>query len=119
MATLGDWISLVLIGMLVYAIYQGLKHTDEAKKSLADRMRTLQVGSACLLQNRGVSISAEGISIRSTHAAMDREAYVVRVLYSRRTPRKKRSSRVAPKLCSISSTARRRANKRPMTPLSL
>ncbi|SHO77412.1 Uncharacterized protein MSYG_1752 [Malassezia sympodialis ATCC 42132] len=68
MPTVGDWISLVLLGSLVYAIYKGVQHKDEAKKSFSERMRRLE--------DRGVTISSEGISIRSTQAAMDREAYL-------------------------------------------
>lgn len=43
MPTVGDWISLVLLGSLVYAIYKGVQHKDEAKKSFSERMRRLEV----------------------------------------------------------------------------
>jgi len=43
MPTVGDWVSLVLISSLVYAIYKGVQQKDEAKKTLAERMRRLEV----------------------------------------------------------------------------
>lgn len=119
MPTVGDWISLVLIGALVYAIYKGVQQKDEAKKNLSERMRRLEVRRLDSPQDRGVKISSEGISIRSTHAAMDREAYLVRIQRLCRTPPKTLSRPRAPKLCNISSMAQPRAVMQQLMLLSL
>ncbi|KOS12485.1 hypothetical protein Malapachy_2895 [Malassezia pachydermatis] len=68
MPTLGDWIGLILISALVYAIYTGLQHSGDAKQAMKDKLQSLEA--------KGVSISSDGISIRSTRPALDRDAYV-------------------------------------------
>ncbi|KAI3624289.1 hypothetical protein CBS14141_002717 [Malassezia furfur] len=68
MATLGDYIGLALILALVYAIYTGLQHTDDAKRALKEKKDELKA--------HGIDISSEGISIRSNHRSMDRSAYI-------------------------------------------
>lgn len=99
MATLGDYIGLGLILALVYAIYMGLQHTDDAKRALKEKKQELKVRRAPtqLTQAHGIDISSEGISIRSNHRSMDRSAYIVRVQHSPyRTRRKRSSTRAAP-----------------------
>ena len=99
MAALGDYIGLALILALVYAIYTGLQHTDDAKRALKEKKDELKVRRAPtqLTQAHGIDISSEGISIRSNHRSMDRSAYIVRVHHSQRRTRRRRSStRVAP-----------------------
>ncbi|WFD48396.1 hypothetical protein GLX27_003066 [Malassezia furfur] len=78
MATLGDYIGLALILALVYAIYTGLQHTDDAKRALKEKKDELKVRHAPtrLTQAHGIDISSEGISIRSNHRSMDRSAYI-------------------------------------------
>ena len=43
MPTLGDWISLFTICALVYAIYQGIRHGDNATAKLNEKFRELEV----------------------------------------------------------------------------
>ncbi|WFC95978.1 hypothetical protein MBRA1_002634 [Malassezia brasiliensis] len=78
MATLGDYIGLGLILALVYAIYMGIQHTDDAKRALNEKKQELKVRRAPsqLTQAHGIDISSEGISIRSNHRSMDRSAYI-------------------------------------------
>ena len=88
-ATLGDWIGLILISALAYAIYTGVRSSGRARQMLEEQKSALQVRvdrprRFLTCQAKGVSISSEGVSIKSNHAALDRDAYIVR--FSRACP---------------------------------
>ncbi|WFD29922.1 hypothetical protein MSPP1_000936 [Malassezia sp. CBS 17886] len=68
MATVGDWLGLLLIGTLAYAIFMGVRRSADAKKLLEEKRAELKA--------HGFNISSEGISIKSDHVPLDRSKYI-------------------------------------------
>ncbi|PKI82795.1 hypothetical protein MVES1_003732 [Malassezia vespertilionis] len=68
MATISDWIGVIVIGALIYAIVTGVRHSNEAKEAVRQKKEELKAA--------GIDISTEGISLRSNRTAMDRDSYI-------------------------------------------